>query len=112
MMIGGLAILAAMRRQELKPYLPLSKYVALNGAVMLPALQAVLAAALFFAFGFGQPSAATFTVVTGDLVGGFSPPTGCNFKLDGDIHPGDLAKLASAAGSARTRMPWASTAPM
>src|SRR6516225_8469097 len=58
--------------------------------------QAVLAAAFFFVFGFGQPSAATLTVVTGALVGGFTPPTGCNFKLDGDIQPGDLAKLSSA----------------
>jgi len=97
MMIGlaGLAI-AAMRRQELEPYLSLSKYVALKGAVMLAALQAVLAAAFFFVFGFGHPSAATFTVVTGALVGGFTLPTGCNFKLDGDIQLGDLAKLASA----------------
>ena len=57
--------------------------------------QAVLVTASFV-FGIGQPSAATFTVVTGALVGGFTPPTGCNFKLDGDIQPGDLAKLASA----------------
>ena len=49
--------------------------------------QAVLATASFFVFGLGQSSAATLTVVTGAFVGGFSSPTGCNFKLDGDIQP-------------------------
>jgi len=55
--------------------------------------RSVLAVVFFFVIGSSQLSAATFTVLTGALV---QPPTGCNFKLEGEIQSGDLARLSAA----------------